>query len=161
MIQSLIYDALLLACWAYAMLKGGAPERIGASILLVGSALTFLAVTGPTARFASMEAGILAVDVAASIAFLVLALRAERFWPLWITGLQLIGTAGHVVKLVDPDVIRWAYAFVLAFWSYPMLFLLTLGTWLHQKRLARHGVDTSWSSSSTLWGRRRPAGPIG
>ena len=148
MIQSLIYDVLLVACWAYAMLKGGAPEKIGASVLLVGSALTFALASGPAGRFASMEVGILAVDVAALVAFLILALRAERFWPLWITGLQMIGTAGHVVKLVDPDVIRWAYAFVLAFWSYPMMLLLIAGTWLHQKRLIRYGADRSWSTSS-------------
>ena len=160
MIQSLIYVALLLVCWSYAMLRGGAPEKVGASILLVGSALTFISVKGPAARFASMEAGILAVDVAALLAFLVLALRAERFWPLWITGLQLIGTTGHVVKLVDPDVVRWAYAFVLAFWSYPMLLLLAIATWLHQRRLVRHGADKSWSSSSVPWGRKRRTGPI-
>jgi hypothetical protein len=158
-IQSLIYDILLVACWAYAMLKGGAPERIGASILLAGSALTFVMVTGPARRFASMEIGILLVDVAALLAFLVLALRAERYWPLWITGLQLIGTAGHVVKLVEPDVIRWAYAFVLAFWAYPMMLLLAVGTWLHQRRLALHGADRSWSTSSARSAPTPPPGP--
>lgn len=60
-------------------------------------------------------------------------------------GLHLIGTAGHAVKAVDPHVIPKAYAFILAFWSYPMLLLLVAGTWNHQKRLAKYGVDKSWS----------------
>ena len=60
-------------------------------------------------------------------AFLILALRAERYWPLWVAALQVIGTAGYFVKLADPDVIRRAYAFALAFWSYPMLLLIALG----------------------------------
>jgi hypothetical protein len=147
-LNGLIYLVLLLATWGYAGLKGGAPERIGATILLVGSALTLLAVTAaPAHRFVSVELGILAVDVATLIAFLVLALYAERFWPLWITALQAIGTAGHAVKLVDPQILRWGYAFALAFWSYPMLLLLVAGTWSHQKRLKRNGADISWSSS--------------
>ncbi|HYD35969.1 MAG TPA: hypothetical protein VEA60_00025, partial [Allosphingosinicella sp.] len=85
---------------------------------------------------------------------------AERFWPLWAIALHLIGTAGHVVKAMDPLVFPKAYAFVLAFWSYPMLALLVLGTWNHQKRLARNGVDKSWSTFSGRWDRRPPGGPI-
>jgi cytochrome c-type biogenesis protein CcmH/NrfF len=73
----------------------------------------------------------------------------------------LIGTAGHTVKLVDPVVIPRAYAFVLALWSYPMLLLLVAGTWNHQRRLARFGVDKSWSSSSGRSEPRLPTGPIG
>ncbi|HEX6375201.1 MAG TPA: hypothetical protein VFZ91_05730 [Allosphingosinicella sp.] len=39
-----------------------------------------------------------------------------------------------------------------------MLFLLVLGTWNHQKRLAKYGVDKSWSSFS---GRSDPPPPTG
>jgi hypothetical protein len=160
MLQSILYDALAVACWLYAMLRGGAPERIGASIVLLGSGLTFAAVSSPAVRFGSLEIGIFLVDVAALLSFLVLALRAERLWPLWVTALQAIGTTAHAVKLVDPTVIRWAYAFALAFWSYPMLAIIATGTRNHQKRLARFGVDKSWSSSSLRSAPRPPAGPI-
>jgi hypothetical protein len=161
MLQSAIYFSLVFACWVYAMLRGGAPERIGISILGVGSILTVVAVSAPAMRFGSVEIGIFLVDFAALVGFLLLALRAERWWPLWVTSLQAIGTAAHAVKLTDPEVIRWAYAFALAFWSYPMLFLLALGTWNHQRRLARFGVDRSWSSSSGRSEQRPPTGPIG
>jgi hypothetical protein len=159
MIESLIYDGLVFACWLYAMLRGGAPERICASILFFGSALTYAAVSEPAVRFASVEAGVFVVDVAALLGFMIVALCAERFWPLWITALQIIGTAGHAVKLVDPHVLRWGYAFALAFWSYPMLALLIAATWNHQKRLRLHGVDKSWSSFSGRWGLGRRLGP--
>lgn len=161
MIESLIYDALLFSCWLFAMLRGGAPEKIDASVLLSGSALTYVAVSGPSGRFGTVEIGIFLVDVAALVAFVIVALRAERFWPVWVAGLQAVGTAAHAVKLVDPTVIRWAYAFVLAFWAYPMLLLITLGTWNHQRRVARFGADKSWSSSSDRWDRRPPGGPTG
>lgn len=161
MVQSIAYFTLVGICWLYAMFRGGAPERSGATVLAVGSILTVLAVSGPTQRFGSVELGIFLVDVAALVAFLLIALRAERLWPLWVTALQAIGTAGHAVKLADPDVIPRAYAFVLAFWSYPMLLLLVVGTYRHQRRMARFGADKSWSSFSDRWGRGRRTGPIG
>ena len=154
------YYALLLLCWGYALLRGGAPEKIGATVVLVGSLLTLATVSNQASSYASVETGVLIVDVAAFIAFLVLALRAKRFWPIWITALQLIGTSGHLVKLVDPETIPKAYAFAAIFWSYPMLALLALGTWRHQQRLKRHGADPSWVSSSSPSDRPPPPGPM-
>jgi hypothetical protein len=156
-----LYYAFALICSGYAGIRGAAPERIGAAIILVGSALSTAAMSGPTNRYASVEIGAFLVDVAALVAFLFLSMRAERFWPLCVTALQVIGTAGHAVKLLDPEVIRTAYAFVMAVWSYPMWFLILLGTWNHQRRLAKYGVDKSWSSFSGRSGPPPRDGPIG
>lgn len=160
MVTNLFFDFVLLVCCGYAFWRGGPPERIGATIFVAAVVLTRVAVSGAATRFSSIEAGILFVDVATLVALLALALRANRFWPLWVTALQTIGATAHAVKLADPEVIRWAYAFALAFWSYPMLFLLALGTWNHQKRLAKYGVDKSWSNSSGPSDLQPPAGPI-
>lgn len=146
-----MYYAILALCCSYAWIKGGAPERIGAAIFALASILTTAVISA--GRFGSLEVGVLAVDSAMLLALLALALRAERFWPLWVIGLHLIGTAGHAVKAVDPHVIPRAYVFALAFWAYPMLILLVVGTWNHQKRLAKYGVDKSWSNFS---GRSAP-----
>lgn len=141
-----VYNVLLVACWAYALRRGGPPERIGATILAVGSFLTAAAVSRSTTSYRSVETGILIVDLLCLVAFLALALRADRFWPLWVAALQIIGTAVHAVKFVDPDIIRRAYAFILAIWAYPMILLLVAGTRRHQQRLSRFGIDKSWSS---------------
>jgi hypothetical protein len=154
------YLAILFSCWLYAMLRGGSPERIGASIIGIGSVLSLIAVSSPAGRFASVEIGVFLVDVAALVGFLVLALRAERLWPLWVTAFQMIGTAGHAVKLASPEVIPVAYAFILAFWTYPMLLIIVVGTWQHRKRLERRGVDRSWSSFSSGSETRHPTGRI-
>jgi hypothetical protein len=156
-----LYYALLLLCWVYALGRGASPERIGATILVVGSLLTLAAAVSSPTGYRSVEIGVFFVDVATLVAFLVLALRAERYWTLWIAALQLIGTAGHAVKLVDPHVIPRAYAFVTVFWSYPMLLLIVLGTYRHQQRLAKFGVDRSWSSSWHRSGPRPETGPTG
>jgi hypothetical protein len=155
-----IFYAILALCCLYATVRGGTPERIGAAIFLGAAILTTAALSAPSARWGTVEAGVFAVDVVMLGALIALALFAERLWPLWVTALQLIGTAGHAAKLASPEVIREAYAFVMAFWSYPMLSLLVFGTWNHQRRLARFGVDKSWSSSSGRSGTPPPTGPI-
>ena len=140
-----VYTSLLLLCWAYALGRGGAPERLGATILAIASFLTAIAWRG---SFRSVEVGVVLIDILCSLAFIALALRADRFWPLWLAALQVGGTAGHAVKLIDPSIIPRAYAFMLAAWAYPMLVLLVAGTWRHQRRLARFGFDKSWSPAT-------------
>jgi hypothetical protein len=142
------YYTILAICAAYVLAKGGAPEKVGIAILAIGSVLSTAVISAQPNRFSSVETGVFLVDVAALVALLLLALRAERYWPLWITALQLIATAGHLVKMVDSHVIRAVYAFVMAFWTYPMLLLVVAGTRGHQRRLARFGADRSWSSFS-------------
>jgi len=160
-INTLAYLSLLIACCGFAYLRGGAPERIGAAIMAIGSFLTVAALSTLAERYRSVELGVFLVDVATLFALLVLALRANRYWPLWVAALQLVATTAHAVKLVDPEVIRRAYAFALVFWSYPILLLIMLGTWRHQQRLAKFGVDRSWSSSWGRSGRTRGGGPTG
>jgi hypothetical protein len=161
MLPAYAYLTILLVCWTYALFKGGAPEQIGVSVIGVGSILSLVAASAPGVRFGSVEVGVFLVDLAAFGVFLGLALRAERHWPLWVAALQAIGTAGHAAKLVDPAVIPVAYAFVLAFWVYPMLLLIVMGTWQHQRRLAKFGADKSWSNSFGRSAPRPPTGPIG
>jgi hypothetical protein len=127
---------------------------------MAGSILTLVTLSSAATIYRSLEVGVVVVDLATLLAFLVLALRADRIWPLCITAFQLVGTAGHAVKLVDPQVLPYAYAFALRFWGYPMILMLIIGTWNHQKRLARNGVDKSWSSSFGRSGPPPPAGPI-
>jgi hypothetical protein len=159
MVKLLIFNTLLFGSCGYALWKGGAPERIGAGIFLIATVLTVIAASGPATRFSSVELGILIVDLAMLVALSILAVRAERFWPLWVTAFQLVATAGHALRFADPTVIPRAYAFILAFWSYPMLLILVLGTYRHQQRLAKFGVDRSWSSSWGRSGRQPKAGP--
>jgi hypothetical protein len=153
------YYALVALCCAYAFAKGGAPERVGSVILAVASILTLFAAWGRSHGYVSFQLGIFIVDLGCLLAFLLLAVRAERYWPLWITALQIIGTGAHAVKLADPEIIGKAYAFAMAFWSYPMWGLIALGTYRHQRRLALYGADRSWSNSSARSGRAPPAGP--
>ena len=161
MANQIFYWTVLILCAAYILRRGGAPERVGIAILVVGSLASTAAATADYgARFQSVEAGMFAVDVAVLAAYLVLAIKAERFWPLWVTGFHSVGVATHGAMLVSPDVVPWAYAVGQALWGYPMLLAQVIGTRRHQQRLAQFGADRSWTSSSARSGRTRPpSGP--
>jgi hypothetical protein len=147
------FEALLLACTVYAFLAGGGPERIGAGVYALSCVLSLIVYRATPIRFHSVEIGVFLVDVAVFVAFVILALRANRYWPIWVSALLGIGVLGHLAMLLHPRVIPWAYAVVLSIWSYPILLLIVVGTYAHRRRLIRNGADPSWTHSSA------PPGP--
>ena len=83
----LFYNALLIGACAYAWLRGRSDERIAATTCVVATVASFALLT--ELRFSRVEFGVLAVDLATLAVFVAVALRSERFWPLWVSGLQL------------------------------------------------------------------------
>jgi len=150
--------ALLALTTLYALWAGGGPERIGAAAYALSVAATHLIRTANSQRWLNVQVGEFTVDALVFIAFVVIALRANRFWPLWVSAFLGLGVLGHLGRLAGPGVLWWAYAVVLTIWSYPILALIALGTFLHRRRLALHGADRSWVSFS---GRSDPAPPPG
>ncbi|MES2046589.1 MAG: hypothetical protein V4475_22180 [Pseudomonadota bacterium] len=145
MIRILFFNVLLLGTCGYAILRGGAPERITGWLLLAATVLTPLAARGLAVRYVQAEVGIFVVDLALLAALVVVALKADRFWPLVLAAMQLDTTAVHILKLVDADLIRITYALMIAMWSYPMQIILAVATLRHRRRLAQFGEDRSWS----------------
>lgn len=153
------FVGLQIACTAYAFLAGGGPERIGATVYALAVGATHVLLVTHSGRWQDVEIGVFVVDVLLFISFTILALRAHRFWPIWVSSLLGLGVLGHLARWLGPDVIPWAYWAILTIWSYPILAIIAIGTWNHQRRLTRHGVDPSWSSSLRRSGTGRRAGP--
>jgi hypothetical protein len=104
------------------------------------ASLVSVALLGPVRqRYSGVETGVLIVDLATLAAFTWIALKSERFWPLWISGLQLTTTMGHLLKAVDSNLIPLAYGAALRSWSYPILIIVAVGTWRGERR-RRHPV---------------------
>lgn len=142
------YLGLLLICWAYALWAGGGPERIGVTAYTLSCFVTLAVLSAAPFSWRSPELGVFIVDVVMFFAFCILAIRADRFWPIWVSGLLGLGVLGHLARWAGPGVIPWAYRVVLTVWSYPILAIFAIGTFNHQRRLARNGADPSWSTSS-------------
>jgi hypothetical protein len=153
------FIGLLALCAAYAFAAGGAPEKVGAAIYALSVAATHILLTTHVGHWRGIEFGVFIVDVIAFALFCFLAIRANRFWPIWVSALLGLGVLGHLARWAGPDVLWYAYAVVLTIWSYPILAIMALGTFNHRQRLARFGTDRSWSSSFAHSAPTAPAGP--
>jgi hypothetical protein len=130
-----LFRVLLALVALYAFLRGRRDERQVSLTLVVGVLATHLVISPLHGRFAALETPVFLVDIAVFFGFLWVALRSERFWPLWIAGLQLTTLFGHLMKLLDAGLFSWAYGAALAFWSYPIVLILAIGTWRGQRRM--------------------------
>ncbi|HET9398551.1 MAG TPA: hypothetical protein VFO45_07000 [Sphingomicrobium sp.] len=120
---------ILILVTGYAFWRGSRDERFVATVCVLGAAASFLLLRPLSTRFQSVETGIMLVDLLVFVGFLFVALRSPRFWPLWVAGLQLTTTLGHILKGLSPDLLPQAYGAALQFWSYPILLILAVGTW--------------------------------
>ena len=100
-----------------------------AALCLGGAVLSKLVVSPLTERYGEMELGVLAVDICLFAGFVAIALRSERFWPLWIAGLQLTTIVGHFMKVLNEELFYRSYGAAIGVWSYPILLILLVGTW--------------------------------
>ena len=121
----------LVFCCIIAWKWGGLDERLAASGFVVATIASRLA---GNSNYGHTENGILAIDVLLLAGLLFLALRSDRFWPMWATAFQLVGVTVHIASMTETGNFAWAYAVGLIFWTYPVLISLMAGTWLE----ARH-----------------------
>ena len=128
------YYAILLAVCAYAFLAGRSDERIVAGICIAATLASNLVVAPLGSRYSGVEGGIMFVDLAAFAGFTWVALRSERFWPLWVAGLQLTTLIAHILKGVQLDLMPQAYAAAARFWVYPIFLIIVIGTWRSHRR---------------------------
>ena len=134
MLPRYIFWAVLLLTFGYALWRGRSDERIAASVCLAASVATRFAISPLSVRYTGLEIGLLMIDAAVLLAFVAIALRSQRFWPLWVAGLQLTSSISHLVKVVDVDLIPRAYGAAAVFWSYPILLIIVIGTWRSHRR---------------------------
>lgn len=130
----ILYWTLLALTCGYALVRGGQYERLVAIVCILASFAT-VAVNSPLNHmYVHVEGSALLVDMAVLAAFVAVALRSDRFWPLWVAGLQLTTSVAHFLKAIDPNLIPQAYGLAVRFWSYPILVILFVGAWRSHRR---------------------------
>lgn len=117
---------------------GGLDERIASTSFIFATLASKLLTHSD---YGSTELMVLAVDSLLLIALVILALRSDRFWPMWAAGFQLVGTSVHFASMTETGDFAWAYAVGLLFWSYPVMLALGVGTWLE----GRHRRSASFA----------------
>jgi cbb3-type cytochrome oxidase subunit 3 len=146
MLHPIIYHALLIAVCAYAFLRGRRDERFAASICLLATLATRLALSPVTSRYSGVETGVFLVDLLTLGGFTFIALRTDRFWPLWVAGIQLTTMLAHGLKAIELNLIPEAYAAAARFWVYPIFLIIFIGTWRSHQRAVQRSVPATRSS---------------
>lgn len=147
-----LFYAIQVAASGYALLRGGAPERLTGLALLLAAASTSILQWDIPSLFSGLEVGVMIVDLLLLAAMIAITLHADRFWPAWITALHALGSGAHLAKAISPDVIRIVYAVLAAAWSYPIVLVLVIGTVRHSRRIQSRGWDLDWSRQDPTLG---------
>jgi len=137
-IRQLVYGALMWAVCLYAFWRGGWAERLAAGGIIAATYITVLVVSPVGMRFQHVELSIAAVDSALLILLLYIALRSEKFWPLWLVAMQGLTILSHFAPYV-PHLRPWAYWRAVVVWIYPMLLVLGYAVHLHHRNSLRPG----------------------
>ncbi len=138
MIRLIIFNLLLFGCCGYALWKGTRDARIIGATCLVAAFASY-----PFLSYAGIEIGVLLVDLIVLGLFVFVALRSDRFWPLWIAGLHLTTIIGHALRMMSGDLVPLAYAVALRMWAYPELIILAVAVWRGEQR--RRAANADWS----------------
>ncbi|PNU05337.1 hypothetical protein [Novosphingobium guangzhouense] len=144
-------DKIQLACFALLFLfclvrRLPAPECILAGLLFAMGPvdrLYHLAVGGAV-LWHRANLGHLCIDALAMGCFFVIALKANRVYPLWIAGAQIIAMSGHFYRLALTEINTFAYDVMAITPSYIQLVALLLGVVFHMSRRKRLGSYPSW-----------------
>lgn len=134
MLNPLTYWIVLLTVSGYAFAYGRPDERWTVSICIAATLGTMLIHSPLNTRFSTVEGRVLVVDLLALAGFTFIALRSDRFWPLWVAGLQLTTILAHAMKAVDFALVPQIYAAAARLWVYPIFLIIVIGTWRTQHR---------------------------
>ena len=135
--RMLFYWSLLVMTCGYALARGRGHVRIAGAVCILASLAMPFVLAPFASRYDGIEAGVAIVDLVVLAAFVGIAITSDRFWPLWIAGLQLTTSLSHVLKAISGDLLPWAYGAAGQFWSYPILFIIAGAAWRSRQRDGR------------------------
>lgn len=144
--HQIYFLALLAICTSAALSFGGAPERVGALLLLANVGASWLGLSPAVTRYTGFELSMFVADAAATVAFFALSLRTTRFWPIWMSAIFAVETASYLFGFlgIQGRAARITYAILVQVWIYPLCLCLLVGTIRHRLRVMRRGADPSW-----------------
>lgn len=83
-------------------------------------------------------------DMVAAALFVAIALKANRNYPLWVAGFQLVAIGAYLVKAIGAEVSPLALVILIVGPSYAQLLILIGGFIRHIRRERRFGPYRAW-----------------
>lgn len=141
--QHIVSVVLALAIWRW----GAAPERwsIGlfiAAMVVPVKLFDWFGLGNPA--FGPLAWLYIAIDMLAGAGFVAVALRANRNYPLWLAGFQLVAISAHAVKGMVDAVSPLAYLILATGPSYCQVLLILAGFIRHLIRERQFGPYREW-----------------
>lgn len=125
---------VLLLTAAAAAWRGGWPERLGAAAMVLAWAAT--AVVYNSIQLRGFQAGPMLVDLVLLLALLYVALRSDRWWPMWACAFQALNVVLHFALAADHVLWRWAAWLASSCFSYLAMLALLVGALGRRRALA-------------------------
>lgn len=120
---------------AYALWRGGWPERISALAMLVATLVT--PVVFRHSAFADPQWSVAAIDLALLAVLTTVVAMSRRIWLLLALSVHALGTASHIALIFDPKIEALAYLSSIVVWSYlANAFLLGSAIQVRRRKLA-------------------------
>lgn len=123
-----------LAIW-----RGGWPERTVAITLLVTMVLTPLVQTGAGEH--GLEVGMFLVDTFFMLVVIAVALKSDRWWPLFCGAFAMLAAVSHLARTLDDQIGQFSYISATVMWSYGTVYALGAGVfeleWRKRRRAAK------------------------
>lgn len=141
--QHLISILLAAAIWRW----GAGPERwlIGVFLATMVAPIYVVHVLDLGAAEAGPFTGFyIAIDLVAALLFVAIALNANRNYPMWMAGSQLVALATHAVNGMVDGINALAFAILVVGPSYCQVLLLLIGFFRHVLRQRRYGAYREW-----------------
>ncbi len=133
-----VFVFVLLLCAGYACVFGGKTGIAGSLTFLLAALLSYWAAYA-NPDWDSTLYPLFLVDLGCLIALAGLALKSNRYWPIWACGFQLVAVATHVGTMLVPDIVPKAYQAMQSFWAVPILMVMAIGTALDRQQDLQSG----------------------
>jgi hypothetical protein len=133
-IYYLLFWASLISVTLAAYRWGAAPERAVASMYLLAAVATTVAHPAISVRYRDVELAVFLIDALLLAGLVFISIRADRWWPLCATALQILTVLSHVGKIVNPALWRYGYQLMAVWASWPTVVILAVGIWRERQR---------------------------
>jgi hypothetical protein len=138
---------LLLYLFFRCRRDGGKPEQWTASVFIIGFLVevAYNHIAQPDS-FRVLNPFFLALDLGTFVYLMWIALRANRWWPLWTTALQLIILSAHLAAYLKIPAMRGVYWAMTSLTNYPQYLIVFFGVIFHSRLKLRVGDYPDWDN---------------
>ena len=129
----------------FALRHGGGPERAVAKTLALALALGFSRrlLFGPTS-YLDFNWAQFAIEIGVLVGLTNVAIRANRWWPLCASALQVLVVFTYLCKLVGIKSMAGVYWGMTTLPTYLQYLVLLAGIYGHSRRVSRVGQYPDW-----------------